>query len=970
MLSKLGSFISRHYKIVIVLWVVAAILSIPVAMKLDTVLSYNEQEFLPSNLESLRAAQLLAEKFPGYEPPSIIVVVKHNVSDPALRAAVEGFKEKALQELDYIDEILTPYDVYRQVLEFYWAKMNATREAMVEQMLANITALHEALWNLTAGANTTLQLIYGLPAMYLAAWQEAVRASPPGAPLKLVTSNVLNSTLASLPADNPLAQAYLKYIVNAWEILVEAILGPNATVGDLLSAVQAGTLDPAELMDAAVRKAAPEFFASAMDQQSAEMAARVAEAFTLANYSDPAALRRFAVGLVAAKAAASGAQIPVEVVEKLYDLGPQPPPGALRDIADKMADNVFRQVLEQYPPPSFPEGLPEDLRSRFISRDGDVMLILVTLSPSCPSNVASDNARRLYEIMGDELRAAGLKAEHYVTGTAAFSADLEETSRGDVARIDKVTVVLVILLLAALLLSPVAPGVPLFTVGMAIMVAMSALYAEARVVDLIYMVRNLVTPVLMGVGVDYSIYLLYRFREELSKGRGKDEAVKETVRFAGETITGAALTVMAGFGALAAADFSLLQSFGYSLALVVLVALAAALTLTPSVLAALGHRTFWPSKPRSGGGARASYLRRAARISVSRPAVVIVVFLALTAAAGGVLLHMQRTYDYTELMPETQSLQGFKLLAEKFAGGGLAQVYVIVEFPEPVVQDGVLGRKAYDKLVELAEKLASASGVDPASVISPVTGDDGILPYEQASNASAAIERGLISIDARSALLVVSLPYKPYSREAIRLVGEIRDALSGLGAKVYVGGEPAAMYDMNQLVNRNFAYRILPAAVVLIFLVLYLLLRGAVAALSLLLAIGTSIVWALAALVLVFQYGVGVDIYWMTPIMLVTTILGLGMDYGVFLSSRIKEEMLKGASKEDAILTAVETTGLVITACGLIMAAAFGSLMLSDFRMLQEMGFALASAVLLDTFLVRTLFLPSILKVVRWNPGG
>lgn len=970
MLSKLGGLISKHYKAVIALWVAAAILSVPIASKLDSVLSYNEQEFLPSSLESLKAAQLLAENFPGYEPPSIVVLVRHNVSDPALRAVVEGFKKRALQELDYIDEILTPYDVYRRVLELYWARMNATRGSIVEQMLANITTLHRALWNLTTGANMTLQLVYGLPAAYLASWQEAVKASFPEAPLAQVTGKVLNSTVANLPADNPLAPAYLEQVVSVWKTLVEAILGPDATAGDALSAIQAGTLDPAGLMDSAVRKVAPRFFASTMNQRSAEMVARVAEAFTLANYSDPAALRRFAVSLVAAQTATSGTRIPVEVVEQLYDLGPQPLPGALHSIAEEMADTVFSQVLEQYPPPSFPEGLPEDIRSRFISRGGDVMLVLVTFSPDCPSNVASDNARRLYEIMGEELRAAGLRAKHYVTGTAAFSADLEEASRGDVARIDKVTVILVILLLAALLLSPVAPGVPLFTVGVAVMVAMSALYAEAKVVDLIYMVRNLITPVLMGVGVDYSIYLLYRFREELSKNRGKDRAVKETVQFAGEAILGAALTVMAGFGALAAADFSLLQSFGYSLALVVLVALAAALTLTPSILAALGHRTFWPSEPRSRGvGARASYLRKAARIAVSRPAVVIVVFLALTAVAGGVLLHMQRTYDYTELMPETQSLQGFKLLAERFTGG-LAQVYVIAEFPEPIVKDGVLVREAYDKLARLAEKLASTSNVDPASVLSPVTGDAGILPYSQASNASAAIERGLIGSDARSALLVVGLPYKPYSREAIRLVGGIRGALSGLGVKVYVGGEPAAMYDMDQLVNRNFAYRILPAAVVLIFIVLYLLLRGGVAALSLLLAIGTSILWALAALVLVFQYGVGVDIYWLTPIMLVTTILGLGMDYGVFLSSRIKEEMVKGASKDDAILTAVETTGLVITACGLIMAAAFGSLMLSSFKMLQEMGFALASAVLLDTFLVRTLFLPSILKVVRWNPRG
>lgn len=969
MLTSLGRLISKRYKVVIVIWIVAAVLSIPLASRLDKVLSYNEQEFLPSQLESLEASRLLAEKFPGYEPPSLIVLIRHDVKDQALRKSVEEFRQRALQELEYVEDVITPYDIYGQVLEFYWAQMNRTRQAIAGQMLGNLTMLHQKLWSLTQSANMTLRLIYGLPAMYLAAWQSAVQSSPPETPISLVSSQVLNATLAQIPPINPLAPAYLKRVVNTWSLYLENTLGPEATVGDAGAAITSGTLDPAALMVTAVRDTAPQFFAAITDEVTAKKVAKLAEAFSLENYSDPEALRQFIVKAVMAQASMGGFTVPREVVEQLYTLGPDAPAEALQQIAETLADRMIEQVIEQHPPPRFPEGIPEKLRSRFISKAGDTMLILVSLAPECPQNVASDNAKKLYSILDDTLKAHGVDAEHYVTGTAAFSADLEEASRDDVSRIDKVTVVLVILLLAALLLSPIAPGVPLFTVGMAIMVAMSALYAEAKVVDLIYMVRNMVTPVLMGVGVDYSIYLLYRFREELARGRGKDEAVGETVRFAGETIMGAALTVMAGFGALAAADFRLLQSFGYSLALVVLVALVAALTLTPSVLAALGRRTFWPSKIGGGArGARASYLRRAARLAVSRPVAVIVVFLAITAAAGAVLLRMERTYDYTELMPETQSLQGFKLLSEEFAETGLAQIYIIAEFDEPVVQNGVLTRDAYDRLVSLIATLTTVEGVDAGAIASPVTSGGTVLSYEQASNASTAMQQGLISSDAKSVLLVVSLPYKPRSTEAIMLVGEIRNALRETGVTTYVGGEPAAIYDMNELVNRNFAYRILPAAVVLILLVLYLLLRGAVAALSLLLAIGTSIVWALAALVLVFQYGVGVEIYWLTPIMLVTTILGLGMDYGVFLSSRVKEEMLKGASKEEAILRAAETTGLVITACGLIMAAAFGSLMLSEFRMLQEMGFALASAVLLDTFLVRTLFLPSILKVIRWSP--
>jgi RND superfamily putative drug exporter len=151
-------------------------------------------------------------------------------------------------------------------------------------------------------------------------------------------------------------------------------------------------------------------------------------------------------------------------------------------------------------------------------------------------------------------------------------------------------------------------------------------------------------------------------------------------------------------------------------------------------------------------------------------------------------------------------------------------------------------------------------------------------------------------------------------------------------------------------------------------MILFLLLRSVFIPIRLILTILMSILWAVGFLILLFQFYIGMGIYWIIPILLFSLLMGLGMDYDIFLVSRIKEEVGRGRSDEDAIVRSVEKTGLVITACGLILAAALGTLMLSSSYILIESGFTLSLAILLDTFLVRIFLVPSIMMVLKkWN---
>ncbi|MDK2384894.1 MAG: MMPL family transporter, partial [Candidatus Korarchaeota archaeon] len=321
--------------------------------------------------------------------------------------------------------------------------------------------------------------------------------------------------------------------------------------------------------------------------------------YALGDNPSPEAWRELVVGLAVRGAARLGLNVTRDFAEAVYDLGPRPSDEDYEALASKIAEEKIREIMSMHPPPRFPEDIPREIRGRMINKNGTIMLLSVAFQPGYTSRELARATEKLQDLLSSVLEKNGLAdVERYFTGPPAFSLDLQETTKGDVERIDKVTVILVVVLLASLLASIVAPMIPLVTVGVAMALALAALYLEGRyVIDIPYYIRNMITPILMGVGVDYSIYMLYRFREELDKGRSRDEATEEAVTFAGEAIVSAAFTVIVGFGALAASDFKMLRSMGFSLALAILLVLVAALTLTATILSLLGARAFWPYKP-------------------------------------------------------------------------------------------------------------------------------------------------------------------------------------------------------------------------------------------------------------------------------------------------------------------------------------------------------------------------------------
>lgn len=241
-----------------------------------------------------------------------------------------------------------------------------------------------------------------------------------------------------------------------------------------------------------------------------------------------------------------------------------------------------------------------------------------------------------------------------------------------------------------------------------------------------------------------------------------------------------------------------------------------------------------------------------------------------------------------------------------------------------------------------------------------------------------AYESGLVSTNGMYAKTTIIMTDEPMSNRSMESIDEIRGVISGMKADpayafmtgAWITGSAAATYDISNIVNSEFTWIEL-GVIILIFLLLFFVLKSYLTPLRAILTILMSIAWTVGLTHIVFDMILGIPVLWMIPIILLVVCLGLGMDYDILLTTRIRENVIKGMSNDEAITHALEKSGAVITLCGLIMAGTFSTLMLSTTPMLQEFGFALGFAILVDALIVRTYIVPALMHLMGdWNWKG
>src|SRR5207302_1373454 len=369
---------------------------------------------------------------------------------------------------------------------------------------------------------------------------------------------------------------------------------------------------------------------------------------------------------------------------------------------------------------------------------------------------------------------------------------------------------------------------------------------------------------------------------------------------------------------------------------------------------------------------RPGYFRRAASFSVRRPVLVLALALIISVPAIYISLTGSTSYDFAAGLPQAESVKGITVLEQSFGAGQIGPTQVLVQFPALILVNGNLTAAAQASLEKLSQNINGLSNVKqvtgptrPNGTPVNVTDLAGLSPEER----QAIL--GSIGNDNRTALLTVLFAEEPFTQNSLNTVTQLRSLITSLQGSdpsldqdtILVGGASASTLDFaNETVNQFNTIRVLTVAA--IFVVLLIVLGSYPLAITGILSIGLSIIWAYAATLLFFNNVLQSGVLFIIPLILFLLLYGIGMDYNIFILTRIREEAQKGKETRQAVVDAVDRTGGIITALALILAGALGSLLLSSNRLLEGFGFAIALAVVLDAMVVRTYLVPAIMSVL------
>jgi putative drug exporter of the RND superfamily len=504
-----------------------------------------------------------------------------------------------------------------------------------------------------------------------------------------------------------------------------------------------------------------------------------------------------------------------------------------------------------------------------------------------------------------------------------------------------------------------------------------------------FLILTLLPVAMFGAGSDYCIFLVSRYAEERRMGRGKRDAVERSVTWAGESIATSGATVVIAFGSLAIAGFGMLRSIGIAVMMGISIALLVALTLVPAILSIFGDKMFWPGGLGLWKKKRAktsSYYSRAARFTAKHSKLILLVALAVSLPATSTVLSSQTSHDLIAQVPNSlESRAGYNSMVQGFGPGTITPTYTVVQTPVLLATDSWINITALRSLSYAENSTLSIPGVSKVYGVTHPSGDP--IPFVSFNQLNTAQQQAMIrsmkpflGSDGKSAMVWANLANEPYTDQAISTLLKIRKNVVLLQANdklltsstMLVGGETASVADLASSSAADYL-NMTVLVLVGVFIVLMIALGSIFTPIRLIFTILLSISWAMAAVIYIFHTYIGMELIWILPIMLLVIMLGLGLDYDIFLVTRIREYVVGGSKDDEAIETAVERTGGIITATGLVTAGAFGTMMISQIPMLQQLGLAFFIVVLLDATITRVYLVPSIMRHMKrlnwWAPG-
>ncbi|HUK76835.1 MAG TPA: MMPL family transporter [Thermoleophilia bacterium] len=582
-----------------------------------------------------------------------------------------------------------------------------------------------------------------------------------------------------------------------------------------------------------------------------------------------------------------------------------------------------------------------------ISADGRTAIIPIVMAGDVVK--AGKNIDKVHNIVNAADGRGGFQT--LITGTASINSDFSHQATTDLRKGESIGLPIAIVILLIVFGTVVAASLPIFLALIAITLAIALTAIFGHLFSVSIFAVNMITLIGLAVGIDYSLFIVSRFREELTHGRSTIDAVAVAGGTAARAVFFSGMTVVLALCALLVVPTNIFVSLGAGAILVVAMAVFAALTLLPAVLGLLGPRVNRLRLPYIGrrlmdarAAGKPSVLARAARGAMRRPVLSLSLGIAVLLLAASPLFGMKTGVSGVNTLPSSfESKRAFDVVASRFSAGLVSPAQVVIDGPASSPQVQAAEQR-------LRATLAADRAFGPVQVQTDKAGDLTLLQVPIAGSSTSDL--------------------------ALGKVRELRDtyiprAFAGSPAKVYVTGDTAFNVDYIDIVNAYFPW-VITMVLALSFILLMLAFRSVVVPATAIVMNLLSVGAAYGLMTLVFQHGVGASFFGLqqvavieqwVPLFLFSVLFGLSMDYQVFLLSRIKEEYERTGDNHEAVSQGIGVTAGIITGAALIMVAVFAGFASGKLVMFEQMGFGLGVAVLLDATLVRTVLVPSAMSL-------
>jgi RND superfamily putative drug exporter len=643
---------------------------------------------------------------------------------------------------------------------------------------------------------------------------------------------------------------------------------------------------------------------------------------------------------------------------------------ALTDaIAPLAGDHRISSLTTPYNAPS------PRVAQAFTSKDGHEALVVVELKSS------GHQSWKDYADLKGKIHSSALT----ITGTGfvpinqAFNTTLET----DLQRAEYVSLPITLILLVIIFAGIVAAGLPLGVGLLTIVGGVGGTFYLNHLTDVSQYALNIVTLIGLGVSIDYSLFVVNRFRDELAKGASREDAIATTIATAGRAITFSGLTVAVGLSAMLFFQGTFMASMGAAGAIVVAVAVVYGLTFLPALLGVLGpnvNRWRIPSFRRSAGGG--GFWHGLATWVMKRPIVVLVPTVAFLVIAATPFFQLRLANGNVDMLPtHIEARTGYDRLIADFPGQGQTTFNIVVSYPSgsPLTANRIADQYTLDR------RIAAIPNVLHTTSIYDLDPNLGLYDYEQmytgdASKIPAAVQPLMASTVGKHIVLIQATSAAGPSTDTARnIVKAIRADQGVTDGQVLVGGETAVDLDVIQFIYGQVPWAV-GTVVVLTYVLLFLLTGSVVLPLKAIILNFLSIGASFGALVFIFQQGHFSNVLGFTPqsldpsipVILFSIVFGLSMDYEVLLVSRMHEEYVRLGDNTAAVASGLERTGRLITGAAAVMFAVFMAFGLAEVVIIKAIGIGLAIAVAIDATIVRSLVVPAVMRLLGdanwWAP--